>query len=150
MGKLIERSGDLFDTESNILGHGVNIEGLMGAGIAKEFSSRFPVMYDEYKDICKHGELVAGETWLWEDEASDFIVLNIASQDKPGKHARLDWLESGLEDALEQLARAFDDVEVIALPRIGCGIGGLDWEDVRPVLVAAAEKFNVDIELWTY
>jgi O-acetyl-ADP-ribose deacetylase (regulator of RNase III) len=149
MGNLIEYSGKLFETKANIVGQGVNIKGLMNAGIAKEFGNRFPDMKREYVDICHANNFLAGTTWVWEDPKSDYIVLNIASQDLPGKHATISFLREGISDAITQLLSAYNDVEVIALPRIGCGIGGLYWDDVKVVLDEAADAFDIDIEVWT-
>jgi O-acetyl-ADP-ribose deacetylase (regulator of RNase III) len=39
-------------------------------------------------------------------------------------------------------------ISSIGLPRIGCGIGGLIWEDVRNVLRTLAESSPVDIVVY--
>ena len=149
MGKLIELSGNLFDSTARAIGHGINVKGAMNAGIAAEFARIYPDMKKEYKALCAENKITPGTTWLWEDSKSDDIVLNIASQDKPGKFARLNWLKSGVEDSIDQLQAIHPETRAIALPRIGCGIGGLDWLDVRGVLSDVASRGNVDIELWT-
>ena len=148
MGKIIEIDGNLFHSKADAIGHGVNTVGAMGAGIAKAFSSLYPEMYEEYKLLCRSGELVAGGAWVWSDPTSDDIVLNIASQDRTGANARLDWLKTGLVEAIAQLRKVRPDSVVIALNRIGAGIGGLKWDDVREVIVDIAESEDIDIEIW--
>lgn len=59
-------SGDLFETQCQTIGHGVNCRGRMGAGVAVEFRRRFPEMYQEYRRRCHAGELSPGEIFLWE------------------------------------------------------------------------------------
>lgn len=149
MGNLIEKSGDLFTSGIRAIGHGINIRGRMGAGIAKAFSTLYPDMFEEYRALCESGDIRVGTTWLWEDPTSDDIVLNIASQDNPGPHARIEWLESGVVDAIRQLRDLDPETKVIGLPRIGCGIGGLDWHEVRFVLDQIAQEQDIDIQVWT-
>jgi O-acetyl-ADP-ribose deacetylase (regulator of RNase III) len=146
MTKFIEVQGNLFDSDAKGLGHGVNTSGLMGAGIAVEFKHRYPEMYLEYKRWCKSEVHREGFVLPWAGVDGKWIY-NIASQDRPGANARLTWLELGLADAL--LHAEAHHIDKIALPRIGCGIGGLDWVDVRDIIEWYAEDQPVDIEVWT-
>jgi O-acetyl-ADP-ribose deacetylase (regulator of RNase III) len=152
MTKLIEKTGSLFDSTADAYAHGVNTEGLMGAGIAVEFKHRWPDMYAEYKTYCKMGHIRPGTVFTWEqtvleDDKPGTVIYNIASQDKPGPNARLEWFESALKQTIKD-AEMFE-VKVIAMPRIGCGIGGLEWEDVRDIIEHYAERSPVDIEVWS-
>ena len=149
MGILIEKSGNLFHSAVDAIGQGINIEGVMGAGIAKTFASTYPEMLKEYVALCRQKKIQVGTAWVWRDSQSDDIVLNIASQDLRGKNARIEWLESGVLDAISQL-RAVEETRVIALPKIGCGIGGLEWDDVRLVLNQIAQTEDIDIEVWAF
>jgi hypothetical protein len=62
----------------------------------------------------------------------NLIVANCYTQFCPGKDARIDSIES----ALRAVHRQFGDEVEYRSPKIGCGIGGLTWEAVRPVFVA--------------
>lgn len=121
--------GDIFSIPSKAIGHGVNCKGVMGAGIAKPMRQKFPEMYAAYKEECRSGRLKPGGFFPWYDEASDLWIYNIASQDKPGPDAKLNWLSTGAADSLAH-AEA-QGIYSITLPQIGCGIGGLEWEDVE-------------------
>lgn len=146
MTQLILQTGDLFSTQARALGHGVNVDGMMGAGIAVAFRKRFPDMYGAYAARCMQNLLAPGQTMEWEVPGIGF-VYNIASQDRPGANASLEWLDSGIREALAHADE--NNIKTIALPRIGCGIGGLDWDDVQTVLRAAAESYQCDIEVWS-
>lgn len=148
MGFLSIRSGDLFFSSAPAFGHGVNARGFMNAGIAKEFRLRFPAMCEEYQTLCRAGGLVAGTTHAWRDPESGRWVYNLASQDEPGPHARLEWLDSSARAMVGHAVR--HGVPKIALPRIGCGIGGLRWPDVERVLSEVARDSEaVRLEVWT-
>jgi O-acetyl-ADP-ribose deacetylase (regulator of RNase III) len=138
------RKGDLFDEKFGFsaIGHGVNVDGAMGAGIAKEFRRRFPTMFNEYKHLCKYGILVPGGCFFYANP--DIAVLNLASQDHPGPNAKLKWLAQSLFTglmALEQSSRP-----TLGLPWIGAGIGGLEQDDVLEVIEETSQFFpTVDI-----
>lgn len=144
---MIEKFGDLFTTDAPAIGHGVNVHGKMGAGIAVQFRKRFPIMYYIYTELCADGTMVPGSVLT--DPNGPPVVYNIASQDLPGAHARLEWLEEGLRTALSDAhSRGLDRV---ALPLIGCGIGGLDEADVVPLMQQVESEYpSVQIELWRY
>jgi O-acetyl-ADP-ribose deacetylase (regulator of RNase III) len=144
MTKLIELTGDLFTSTTPALGQGVNVKGLMGSGIAPLFKRRWPAMYAEYRALCLSGQLLAGGLHAWH---GDITIYNIASQDNIGRSSRLEWLESSLELAL--VDADFRGYDRIAIPQIGCGIGGLLRADVRPIVEAAAARHLADIEVWT-
>lgn len=143
---MIEMTGNIFTTTAPAIGHGVNIKGLMGSGIAVQFRTLFPEMFRQYKAVCGSLALQAGEVFVY--ESPNFTVYNIASQDLPGKNARLDWLEDGLRATIADAE--IRGYSIVALPQIGCGIGGLDIEDVRPLLADVEMGTSVQFELWTY
>lgn len=146
MTHLILKTGDLFTTHSRGIGHGVNVDGMMGAGIAVVFRKRFPAMYGAYAAACMTGALEPGGVFIWEEPNAGFIY-NIASQDRPGANAHLGWLDTGVREALAHADE--HGITSISLPRIGCGIGGLDWEAAQLVLANAAKLYSCDIEVWT-
>lgn len=150
MTKLTHMTGDIFTTTARAVGHGVNTQGLMGAGIARTVRKLYPNMYMAYHNVCNDGRLKGGQVFPWKETHLDgeTYILNIASQELPGANASYDHLVSGVKIALEWCDTW--NVPVLALPRIGSGIGGLDEKVVEAILTALAEKSPVDIELWTY
>lgn len=147
MGFLTLRQGDLFFSGALAVGHGVNIRGFMGAGIAKEFRVRYPSMYEEYRALCLNGDLHAGEMFAWQNPKNGHWVYNLASQDEPGPYARLEWLGSSVRAMVEHASG--HKISTVALPRIGCGIGGLEWVEVERTLSdIARDSGPVRLEVW--
>lgn len=145
---LTELVGDMFSCNAPAIGHGVNTSGRMGAGVAKIIRARYSnAMFLDYAEACHLGELTAGMTRIWDGDTAMPLLANIASQDAPGPHARLSWLATAIRSALTQVEAA--GLDRLAIPRIGCGIGGLDWADVHPLLAAAAQDSLVALEVWT-
>lgn len=147
MGKITYMQGDLFTSTALALGHGVNTSGVMGAGIAVAFKREFPVMYERYREFCLDGSLVPGGLYEYVDDEQNTYVYNLATQDKPGAHAHLDWIRSSLSTTLWRLDER--GLDRIALPRIGSGLGGLEWTDVERVMLETVAPYKCDIELWT-
>ena len=130
--------GNMFDTQLPAVGQGVNIDGLMGAGVAKLIRQRHPEIYPEYKVACDSRALQAGDMLaILADDGT--WILNLASQDRPGAHADLDWLATSLRDAFEFAQH--QDLAGFAIPRIGAGIGGLQHRDVVTTINAIATGY---------
>lgn len=146
MGQLELLVGDLFEAPADALGQGVNVDGLSDAGIAVPFARRFPRMQEAYVAACASGELSPGGFLPWQAPDGRWIY-NIASQDRPVGTARLEWLESGLRAALEHAGR--HGAAVLAVPRIGCGYGGLSWEQVHPVMRRCAADASTQLHVWS-
>ena len=139
-------AGDLFLSGAQVLAHGVNCRGRMGAGIAQEFKRRWPRMFKEYRRRCHVGALVPGGMMLW-CESTPWI-LNLATQDTSGG-ARLD----AVDEALASLALNHQELGIrsVAMPQVAAGLGGLDWSQVRAVILArlAASALQVYVyETW--
>lgn len=142
---ITRKIGGLFDTEMNVIGHGVNTEGLMGSGIAVLFRERFPKMHKEYVSVCKNRLLLPGDIFPFEEDG--YTILNIASQKKPGRDATLERLESGILKSIEFCEQ--NGHKGFAIPRIGSGIGGLKWKsEVVPLLNDIAGNSEIEIETW--
>lgn len=127
MGAVIEITGDLLKQPFPAIGHGVNCQGVMGAGIAKAFADKWPELEMAYKIKCGRGEIVPGTVYPFQVKDGP-LVLNLASQNMPGPDAKLQWLESAYGHALDILLSK--GIDTFGLPLIGCGIGGLKEEDV--------------------
>lgn len=151
---MIERTGNLFDTDCKIIGHGVNVDGKMGAGIAAQFRDKFPRNYQNYRNDCLNNMLHPGS--LNGMVENGVVILNFASQDRPGAHAKYKWLFGSLYDGFvlmerdEGLVKSYGDT--IAIPEIGCGIGGLEWPKAAVVIKTVEELFDYkfEFEVWHY
>lgn len=131
--------GDLFTSTTGAIGHGVNCKGAMGAGIARLFRQKFPKMYEEYRRLCTNELIEPGDCFSWWDEQKQSWVYNLASQKNLGADARLEWFEEAAFNALSHAD--LHGIEEVAIPQIGCGIGGLEWEDVEPMLKTVEVSF---------
>lgn len=144
-----EVKGDLFTAPAGyVIGHGVNMKGFMGSGIAKLFKERYLDMFIAYRDKC-HGNNGyyrpdLGDVFMWQ-EPDGRRIANIFSQDQMGPNAEFQAIFNGVYDALLFTGHG----NSLAIPRIGCGIGGQDWNKVKPMLEALANYWD-DRDLYIY
>lgn len=121
------RTGDLFDQNLPAIGHGVNCQGVMGAGIALEFKRRWPLMYAQYSEYCYRKLLKPGGVFTWKAPEGVWIY-NLATQNYPGADATVKDIQRSLYGAIEDMVE--NGISAIGIPRIGAGIGGLPWHRV--------------------
>ena len=139
---IIFAGGDLFATPGlQALGHGVNCGGATGAGIAIEFKKRYPGMYKQYKALCKNGGLLPGDVFAW--HGNDITVFNLATQ----KHWNTGATPEAVKDSVTKMLNLAEKMAIheIALPRIGAGLGGLEWDDVKSLLATLAADSSITL-----
>lgn len=141
---------DLAMINHGIIAHGVNCQGVMGAGVAKDLAEENPEMYRKYKSVCD-GSLTPGKIWPFNSEKRGFLgeegnlhIISMATQEFYGSkgRARLEWIEECVKK-LELISYVKRSQTPIYIPRIGCGHGGLDWEHVSRIFEASPIKFIV-------
>jgi O-acetyl-ADP-ribose deacetylase (regulator of RNase III) len=134
--------GDLFATEGiRAYAHGCNCAGAMDAGVAVQFKKRWPRMFEEYVIRCADGRFHLGDVFVWTED--DVTVYNLAIQEHWKAKARLPALKKAILRTVE-LAKAAG-IERIGLPRIGTGLGGLEWPRVRSLLADAGATTDVTL-----
>lgn len=147
---LIEKQGDVFTTHARVIGHGVNCDGVMGAGIAKRVRADYPKTYLSYKARCLKDGLEPGDIHVTKEK--ELLILNMATQDRPGPSAQYHWVF----ECFFRAAKGLDPIRekygnTIAIPEIGCGIGGLTWPNVSNIILTVEGIIpEVKFEVWHY
>jgi O-acetyl-ADP-ribose deacetylase (regulator of RNase III) len=136
---LIFVSGDLLASKLPAVAHGCNCLGVMGAGIAKEFKKRWPAMYQEYRRKCHYGEFNLGDVFPW--VVGDLTIYNLATQQE--FKADIKAIQTAITSMLK-LAEAAK-IDTVGIPRIGAGLGGLEWNEVKWVLQIVEQLSPVTI-----
>lgn len=126
-------TGDLFETPADIRINTVNCVGIMGAGLALAFKQRYPVMFEEYRRACAQNLVQPGKPHVWSNPNAPETIINVPTKRHWRQPSRYDDVELSLVWLRDYLV---DKGEVrIALPALGAGLGGLDWERVKELII---------------
>jgi len=124
-------SGNLLESHAYVLVNPVNCQGIMGAGLAREFKEKYPDMFRSYFKYCMKEKLRIGKLFEYrEGIGTDKCKIIVCFPTKVNVYepSKLEYIEKGLVALIDR----FSEIDyTIALPKLGCGLGGLNWKDVN-------------------
>lgn len=122
--------GDLLNSPAQVLVNTVNTVGVMGKGIALEFKKKYPDVFKIYQKACEEKRLDIGKLLLWRSKTKSILMFPTKKHWR--NPSKLEYIEAGLV----QFAKSWDAMHIdsVAFPKLGCGNGGLKWEDVKPLM----------------
>jgi O-acetyl-ADP-ribose deacetylase (regulator of RNase III) len=138
------KEGNILDAKVDALVNTVNTVGVMGKGIALQFKYQFPENYKIYKAAADRGEIATGKVQVVpvQDMNSVKYVINFPTKQHWRNPSKLIWIKEGLIDLRKQLVD--HGIKSIAIPPLGCGQGGLKWEDVKPLIEFTLADLDID------
>ena len=155
--------GDMFFSTLQTLTISVNLQGVMGKGLASRAKYQFPDVYVAYQDACRSKRITATKPYLYkregslDEELADFGAdlatpnavkwfLLFATKRKWRENSRLEDIESGLD----WVQRNFQvqGIESLAMPALGCGLGRLDWKDVGPLMCKYLHGIGIPVAIY--
>ncbi len=136
------RKGDILKANAEALVNTVNCVGAMGRGVALQFRRAFPENFRAYAAACARREVRPGQMFVFETGAltNPHLIINFPTKRHWRGKSRLEDIRAGLRD----LARVISErrIRSIAVPALGSGLGGLDWDEVRPYIEETLRSFN--------
>jgi len=137
--------GDILLTEAQAIAHGVAPHDHFNQGLALALRERFPAMAKDFRHYCHQQNPKPGHAWLW--AGPDKVIVNLMTQEPapsekahPGK-AKLQHVSHALKE-LRGIVQE-QGITSIAIPKLATGVGGLDWEQVEPLI----EEHLVDLKI---
>lgn len=146
-----ELSGDILFSRAKAIVQGVAPNDDFHQGLALQLRERMPALYKDFRHYCQTQHPKSGGLWTWMSSDGRYIV-NLFTQDAAYAHGSKpgDATLGHVNHALHAL-RAFaqkEKIPSIALPRLACGVGGLDWNDVRPLI--GKQLGDLEITVYVY
>ena len=142
------RTGDILQAGTEALVNTVNCVGVMGRGIALQFKNAFPRNFKAYELACGRDEVQPGRMFVVETGMmSPRLIINFPTKRHWRGKSRMEDIDSGLVALVEEIrARG---VRSIAIPPLGAGLGGLNWNEVRDRIEVELGNIS-DVEVVVY
>ncbi|MCI4442730.1 MAG: macro domain-containing protein [Lentimicrobium sp.] len=141
--------GDLLESKAEALVNTVNTVGIMGKGIALQFKNHFPANYKSYAQACKEKQVKAGSLFISEDISmlgGKKKIINFPTKTDWRKPSEYSYIESGLIELSKYIQD--NSVKSIAIPLLGTGNGGLEWNKVKALIEKYLSDLECDIQIY--
>ena len=163
------KKGDILSSKQQTIAITVNTVGVMGKGLAFHFKCQFPDIDKDYRKLCRQKKLKMGAPYLYKrSEDFDRMLMDV-----PYKKSKVPsvvtenghrwfllfptknhWRESspilGIEKGLKWLVKNYQTrgIKSLALPALGCGLGGLSWQVVGPLMCKYLKQMDIKSEIY--
>ena len=160
---LLVDGGDIFFSELQTLAVTVNLQGVMGKGLALRAREQFSDVYVEYEKACRTKKITSARPYIYKRETSVVAELTDLKPNKPIKnpvkwfllfatkrHWRTPSRIEDIENGLKWIQKNFQEakIESLALPALGCSLGGLSWAEVAPLMCKYLHGIGIPIEIY--
>jgi O-acetyl-ADP-ribose deacetylase (regulator of RNase III) len=145
--------GSIFDAKAEALVNPVNCVGVMGKGLALEFRNRFPENYSYYKATCQMKHMKIGQLLICDNleygntNPIHRYIINFPTKVHWRENSDLLSISLGLDTLVYRVRNM--NITSIAIPALGCGLGMLDWSDVKRIMIDKLTRLSdVDIQIY--
>ena len=143
---IAEYKEDIFKSPVQTLVCPVNTVGAMGLGLAKDFRDRVPGLYKAYKALCTSGQFTPNKIWRYKWEATGQYVICLPTKEHWRGLSELDMIVANMEWLTVLRERL--QITSIAVPPLGCGAGGLDYErEVKPKMIEILGTMPIEVRI---
>ncbi len=139
------KTGNILKEEVDALVNTVNCVGVMGRGIALQFKKSYPHNFKQYEIACKRKEVQPGKMFAVRvsDLTKPNFIINFPTKRHWRGRSRIEDIESGLRALVNEIQKL--QIKSIAIPPLGCGLGGLEWREVKPIIQSAFEGLDLEV-----
>lgn len=143
------KTGDILEEDTEAIVNTVNCVGVMGRGVALQFKNAFPENFKAYEVACKKNLVKPGKMFTIETNrlTNPKYIINFPTKRHWRGKSRIEDIQSGLEDLVQEVCDR--KIKSIAIPPLGSGLGGLDWNKVRTLIEEALSRTeNLDVVIF--
>lgn len=128
------KKGNILQEQTDAIINTVNCVGIMGRGIALQFKQAYPDNFKAYKQACDKGEVQPGKMFVYSSGSlfNPKYIINFPTKRHWKGKSNIQDIKSGLI-ALKKDIQKYE-ISSIAIPPLGCGLGGLNWNEIKPLI----------------
>ena len=147
---IIKVQGDILLSEAQVIAHGIAPHDHFNQGLAHALRERYPAMAKDFRHYCHQQNPKPGKAWLW--AGPERVIINLMTQEpapdqkaNPGKAST-----KHVRHALKELRKIIEkeNLTSVAMPRLATGVGGLDWDEVEPLINEALGDLDVPVVIY--
>jgi O-acetyl-ADP-ribose deacetylase (regulator of RNase III) len=129
--------GDILKADAEALVNTVNCVGIMGRGVALQFRKAFSENFKAYEVACKANQVQPGKMFVYDLNRlyNPRFIINFPTKRHWKSNSRIEDIQAGLTDLIAVVQQ--QQISSIAIPPLGCGLGGLNWGEVKPLIIEA-------------
>lgn len=139
-------TGNILESNADAIVNPVNCEGYMGKGLAYQIKKQYPKTFEDYSVACKQGRLKIGQIHCFKE--NEKIIINFPTKDKWRAKSKISYITDALPPLIDLLRNS--NIKSIAIPPLGCGLGGLNWKGVKQILLEYLEPIACTLEIYIY
>lgn len=143
------RKGNLLECEAQALVNTVNTVGVMGKGIALQFKNMFPNNFKVYAEACRKKQVEIGKLLIVEEETmlkGKKLIINFPTKTNWRLPSEYSYIEAGLTELVKLIKEK--NIRSVAIPPLGSGNGGLDWNKVKVILLNQLSVLDCEIYIY--
>lgn len=141
--------GNIINANAEALVNTVNTVGVMGKGIALAFKKAFPHNYDRYRTACDKGEFNVGNLLVTETgRLMPKFIVNFPTKKHWRNRSKIEYIETGMKELVKTIKNK--RIKSIAIPPLGCGNGGLNWDTVKAIILKELKNIDEDVKVIIY
>jgi len=143
------KTGNILSDKSQAIVNTVNCVGVMGKGLALQYKKAFPDNFKEYKSACDKQFVTPGKMFItrYDDIIESKFIINFPTKKHWKGASKIEYIDEGLDDLISQIKKL--KITSVAIPPLGSGLGGLNWQEVKSKIVDAFSSIeNVEVVIY--
>ena len=147
-----EVSGDILLSGAHAIVHGIAPNDNFHQGLALALREEYPALYKDFRHYCQVQHPKAGTLWVWGGVKGSRVVSLLTQEEAPAHGANPGRATThNVNQALRELRKLVDEeaFESVAMPRLATGVGGLAWDDVKPLIERHLGDLEIPVYLYT-
>ena len=141
---LFKTDGSIFGSDCEALVNPVNTYGVCGKGLALKFKNMYPMNYRIYRRAYIEHALLIGK--IITCQAGGKTILNFPTKDHWRYPSRIEYIEKGLKSLRGVIQNL--ELKSVAMPALGCGEGGLDWKEVKDLILLEVKNWEFEFDFY--
>lgn len=142
-------TGNILESDAQALINTVNTVGVMGKGVALQFKNAYINNFKAYAEACKKKEIRVGKLFVTKDSnlnSGEKIIINFPTKTDWRKPSEYSYVEKGLDDLIQVISEY--DIKSVAIPPLGAGNGGLEWEKVKRIIEEKLGGMSIQVVVY--